>query len=79
LKDHLRTRLAPCDRWIEPIYGVDIETIITEIGKILEHEKTGVLNRYVELARSEAKVRDELRKKGYVVGEGASEEDVERV
>lgn len=76
--DHLRTSLEPYNQQIIDHYGINVSDLITELEKINEYQKTGVLGRYKEVYDYTDIVTEKLREKGYAVDPGATKEEIER-
>jgi len=78
LIDYLRSSLTPYGRWIKEIYGIEVESIIQELGKIFEYQKYGVGERYLSLMTLTKTLYFKLMEQGFSVNPGASPEEEER-
>jgi hypothetical protein len=74
--DSLKTSLAPYEQQIKEIYGLDVETIIGELGKINEYQKTGIINKHFAFRNSFKTLTAKLIEKGYNPDPNAPPEEI---
>jgi SEC-C motif len=77
--DHLRTYLAPYDVQISTAYGVGAEEIISDLQKIENYERFGLIDQYRKSFDLTESLMNKLQAKGYDVGRDASAEEAAKI
>lgn len=74
--DNLRATLIPYEQQIKESYSLDVPTIIDELEKINEYQKTGVIGRHLAFKESMNTLTSKLVDNGYNIDPHASPEEV---
>jgi hypothetical protein len=77
LKDYWIDSLKPYNAWLTELYKLDTGQIATELQKIHDFEKTGLVNRFMEAMESTSKLMERMAKKGFAIMPGDSGKRIE--
>jgi len=75
--DHLKDSLIPYDSAIRDAYGIDVDQLVHGLEEIHAYQKTGVIDRYDDLRKSNEAIMTKLEELGHSIHPGSPEGDID--